>query len=76
MTIGQIVKLKIMPDESWEVIQQQGEQFCLMNTDEPRMAIWARDEEIVQDDGGLSDFLSSIGMKKISKNKHFDVWGG
>jgi hypothetical protein len=50
MTIGEIVKLKIMPTEKWEVIDVKADgQACLQNT-EAQLSIWARDEELMQDE--------------------------
>jgi hypothetical protein len=64
MTIGEIVRLRIMPEEAWEVIDQRQDQFCLQSCEEPRMAIWARDEELMQDELPdrnklVRDFLNS-----------------
>ena len=50
MTIGEIVRLRIMPEEAWEVIDQRQDQFCLQSCEEPRMAIWAREGEILKPD--------------------------
>jgi hypothetical protein len=49
MTIGEIVRLRIMPEEVWEVIDQRQDQFCLQSCEEPRMAIWARESEVEHD---------------------------
>lgn len=58
MTIGEIVTLKSMPGEKWEVISQRGDQFCLRNSEEPRLAIWAREEGIQRDRNlTVSDFF-------------------
>lgn len=64
MTIGQIVVLKIMPQESWEVIDIQGDRACLRNVGEPRLGIWARENEIMSDElpdkyALVRDFLKS-----------------
>lgn len=60
MTIGEIVTLKSMPEEKWEVISQRGDQFCLKNVDEPRLAIWAREDGIQRDRNiTIADFIKS-----------------
>jgi hypothetical protein len=64
MTIGEIVRLRIMPEEAWEVIDVKADgQACLQNT-EAKLSIWARDEELMQDElpdrnALVRDFLKS-----------------